>query len=369
MNRLVIGLLLTAGMSLLLINCSSDKNSTEACLHETTLNLDKGNYDAVLASTCANTMQKGAAYFGKAGFDIRSVINNFSETGSSSSSAGTQSDLNVYMTALVGKVDGTSLTYMDLAKSEYSSIPPTNGGYKDAQFYVSLVDAVKSLSLIKIVLPNILDANGDLNTACDKNSNSVPDDADATACALIAAAQISTGATVTCSGANYVRSTPVDLTLTTSATGTTVQGTYSGLIISMATGTGPTSGCSTIAPNPNNTTYKRLLYKDTTTGSYWVATTTTDICVDAIGNQWPCPIIQNNQPLDLVTALNDSLNSSLSSLSSSLTGTTGTDVQQAIIDIQAQACCNCTSTPCTACASTNVCTSQDIATYLQTYLQ
>jgi len=373
MNRLVIGLLLTAGISLLLVNCSSDKNSTEACLHETTLNLDKGNYDAVLASSCANAMQKGAAYFGKAGFDIKSVINNFSETGSIStsttSSTGTKNDLNIYMTALVGKVTGTSLTYMDDAKSQYSSIPPSNSGYKDAQFYVSLVDAVKSLSLIKIVLPNILDANGDLNTACDGNSNGVPDDADATACALMVSAPTFTTspppvtAVTSCSTGTTTYATVTHSTalLFSSLTGTTV---YDGLKIDITPiGTGTTVAC---IPTGTSTYYK-LLYKLTAAGEYAPATTTADLCTASDGSQWPCPIAQNGQPLDLVAALNESLNSSLISLSSSITGTTGTDVQQAITDIQAQACCGCVTTPCPACTSN--CTSLDVATYLQTNLQ
>ena len=53
--------------SLLPIASCSDKSSNEACLHETTSNLDKGNYAAVAQSPCADHLQKGAAYFGLAG--------------------------------------------------------------------------------------------------------------------------------------------------------------------------------------------------------------------------------------------------------------------------------------------------------------
>ncbi len=284
------------------------------------------------------------------------------------------------MTTLIPEVSEPVLNNLGLAKTNYCSATGgsistvskicsggsvTNPYYYDANFYISLVDTVQSLSLMRVVLPNILDANGNLNTACDKNANGVPDDGDATACALIAASNISAGTGLACDGATYVRSTPLDLTLTSAATGTVVVGTYSGLTISV-TGTGSTSGCTVTPPNPDNATYKRLLYKDNA-GLYWVATTSSDICRDASSNQWPCPIVQGGQPLDLVTAIDNSLTSAISSLDSSLTGTLSTDVQQAITDIKAQACCGCITTPCQPC--TTPCDSAAIADYLTNNLK
>jgi hypothetical protein len=376
MNRRLLHLFLAAGIMAVFFGCGN-KSSDQACIHQVTMNLDSGDYAAVLSSSCANDMQKGAAYFGLAGFDIHDIINNFSKTGVTSGSTTTASDLNVYMTALVTNASATSLTYMDNAVGEYSNVTTTSttgsytsDNYKDAQFYISLVDAVKSLTLIRLVVPNILDANGALNTSCDQNANGVPDDADATACALIASAIISSpsATTLSCTGATYVRSNPVDLIISDSL-GSVVTGTYSGLIITM-TGSGTISGCTTTGANPSPTSYKRLLYK-TATGQYSVATTTAAICHDNTinSNTWPCPIVQNNQPLDLVAAVNETLNSSVSSLNSSLTSSaTGTsDVQTAIQDIQGQACCGCTTSPCAPC--TTPCTSQDIANYLQTNLK
>ncbi len=377
MNKRLLYLFAAAGILALFFGCSS-KSSEEACIHTVTMNLDRGNYDAVLSSSCANDMQKGAAWFGKSGFDIKDVINNLSKTGTSSNSTSTQSDLNIYMTSLVTNASGTSLTYMDYAVNEYSGVTTTSGytsdNYKDAQFYISLVDAVKSLSLINLVLPNILDpTTGGLNTSCDLNSNGVPDDADATACALIASAIISEGATtLSCTGATYVQSTPVDLVIS-DPTGSTLAGSYSGLTITM-TGSGTISGCTTTGANPSPTVYRRLLYK-AAPGQYFVATTSNGICTGSDGLTWPCPIVQVDPttgqpaPLDLVTAVNGALSGSVSSLNSSLTSSaTGstTDVQQSITDIQAQACCGCTTTPCTACSTP--CTSQNIANYIQTNL-
>jgi len=53
MNKSLVGLAVILSVSLITIVSCSDKNSTEACLHEASMNLDSGNYDAVLASTCA----------------------------------------------------------------------------------------------------------------------------------------------------------------------------------------------------------------------------------------------------------------------------------------------------------------------------
>jgi len=374
MNIRLLYLFLAAGILAVFFGCTS-KNSDEACIHQVTMNLDRGNYDAVLAASCANDMQKGAAYFGLSGFDIHDVINNFSKTGVMSTTTTTQSDLSVYMSALVNNATGTSLTFMDDAVAAYSNVTTTSttgsytsDNYKDAQFYISLVDAVKSLSLIKLVIPNLLDPSGNLNTACDYNNNGVPDDGDATACALIAAARISTGSTQTCSGATYAPAAPADITLT-DPSGKPVPGTYSGLTINIT----QVAGGNAASCTPTGTTsYKKLLYKTTTApAQYWVATTTSDLCTGSDNNTWPCPVVQNNQPLDLVSAVDQTLTSSISSLNSSLTtaatGTSATDVQTAIQDIKGQACCGCTTTPCAPC--TTSCTSQDIANYIQTNLK
>lgn len=325
-------LLLSALALLLAVGCGADKNSNEACLYETTMSLDKGNYDAVLASSCADSMQKGAAYFGKAGYDVKDVINRFSEAKT------TTNDLDTYMNALTGKVTENTLTNIDSAKTEYSTIPSTSTQYKDAKFYISLVDAVKSLSLIKIVA----DSTG-LGTlsSCDINSNTVPDDADASSCALL----VSAGQSCTTAKATYVATGDLSIA---DQTGAVKAGTYKGLTIT-ATGTA-TSSCTGV--------YKKLLYKDSANPlyGYSVATTTSDSCTATDGTNWPCPIVQNGQPLDLVTAVDQSITSAISSMGQALpAGTTTTDVQQSITDIKTQAC-----------GTDQTCTSADIANYLQT---
>jgi hypothetical protein len=365
MNKSLVGLAVILSVSLITIVSCSDKNSTEACLHEASMNLDSGNYDAVLASTCAGAMDKGAAYFGKAGYSVTSVVNSFVDAGATGSGS-TQSDLNIYMTALVKSVSGASLDNLDKARDAYATVALGTDNYKPAQFNISIVLALKTLSLIRTVIPgDLVNPDGTLNKTCDVNINGVPDSADATACALLAASAINTGATPTCSGALVTRSTPTDISIYTDAALTTqVSGTYSGLTIRF---TGSlTTGCTT-------TTYNRLLYKNAT-GQYFAATTTSDLCYQPSSIQWPCPVTGVNQ--DLVTSIDNSINSAISSLNSAITAT-NTDVQNAINDIKSQAC----SSPCAAvcgvpatcplscqAGATIYCSSEDLSNYITTNL-
>jgi len=331
-NGLVCLFMLT-GLSLLFSGCNG-KNREEACVHQATMDLDAGRYDAVLASTCTDTLQRGAAYFGRAGFDTANVINTFVRTGTTSSPISTRSNLTIYMTSLIGMVTETSLADLDHATDEYAGIPALLDSYKDAQFYLSLAYTIKSLSLLKIISA---DAVGSLDTSCDINSNTNADGADASSCALIAASNISTGTTSTCSHAAYSPATPVDMSLTGK------NGAYGGLTITLE-GT-ETEACPVV--------FKKLLYRDAA-GLYWVAVTAPDQnCVDGDGNAWPCPLEQNGQPLDLVNAVDESLNGSVNAMDSSLTSTSG-EVQTSIRGVKTDACPGST------------CTSLDIAQYLQT---
>src|SRR5512139_2738749 len=100
----VLVLLLAAALS------CSNKDSPEACQYETTMNLDAHNYDAVLQSPCATTMQLAAAHFGKAGYDTRTVLNRFIDA----RSAAANRDLGVYMGALISKVTSPMLDNLSL---------------------------------------------------------------------------------------------------------------------------------------------------------------------------------------------------------------------------------------------------------------
>jgi len=300
----------------------ADESSQEACRYEVTRNLDSGNWDAVISSSCADSMQKGAAYLGRAGFDIKDVINRLSEAKDE------ENELDIYLKALVPKVTENTLTDLLNAKNEYSRIPESDYHYKDAQFYISLVETSYSLSLMKIVIDS--DGDGAISSTCDINGNGVPDDADAVSCALMASAGENCG-----SWASY--------TATGDITFEGKNGTYRGLTITIngsSSGTCPTE-------------YKKLLYKDD--GNYWLATTTSETCRASDNNDWPCPVEMDNNPLDFVTAIDDSLDKAIEFLDNALPGL-DEDVTQAIREIRDKAC------------GGNRCTSQEIADYIQRYL-
>jgi len=306
----------------------ADDSSQEACRYEVTKNLDSGNWDAVINSSCADSMQKGAAYFGRAGFDIKDVINRLSEASSE------EKDLNIYLKALVPKVTEQTLNDLSMAKSEYGKVTQGDPHYKDARFYISLVDTSNSLSLMKIVIDS--DGDGAISN-CDINGNGVPDDADATACALMASGQNNptSGNCGSSISANY---TATDITFKGKS------GTYRGLTINI-TGSGGT--CPT--------TYKNLLYKNKSDGKYYVATTS-GTCAAIKDGEWPCPIEQNGEPLDLVSAIDQSIDSALNSLGNALPSGVQEDVTQAINEIRQNAC------------GGDTCTSQEISNYIQNYL-
>lgn len=347
MNKLKMYVLLATSFSLLFLGCSK-KNSDEACQHETTMNLDSGNYDAVLASGCTDSMQRGAAYFGKAGFDVTNVLNRFIQTGVfSGPTVTTASHFTVYMTELVTKVTSSSLSDLDNSIRQYTSIPATADSFKDARFDLSIVDTVKGLSLLK----SVIDASGGLgtlNTTCDMNANGKPDEIDATSCALLTS--VSKPCVSVVSGVTTTLGTILPGNDISPVTFSNNSNTFTGLIISEM-GTGPNSTC----PSPNE--YRKLLFQPTGTTSWVVVTTTPQSCPDLQGRDWPCPILNpDGTPMDLVGAVDNSLNSALNALSSSITTTTN-DVQKAIQDIKAKAC------------PTGTCSSTDIANYLQTYQQ
>lgn len=368
--------LLAACVSLLLLGCGK-KSSDEACQHETTMNLDHGNFDEVLSSGCANALQRGAAWFGKAGFDIANVINRFSETSSDNNNnngnaignaSSSSSDLTVYMTALIGSVDENTLTFIDNSRTEYNDVHAGEDMYRDAQFYVSLVDLIKGLALMKMVIPNLVNDDGSLDKSCDRNNNEIPDEADATACALNAASNISLATALTCSGASYAPLAPVEITLTDPA-GQPVTGTYSGLIISIATSTNnPTPACAT-------TSYQRLLYKDAATNKFWVATTKSTWCANANSlESWPCPLTGAN--LDFVASFDTSINNAVNSLSTAVTSTSS-DVATSMNDIKNQACtsscinvCPGNTCPQSCLAGAEIyCSSGDLSNYIETNLK
>jgi hypothetical protein len=187
-----------------------------------------------------------------------------------------------------------------------------------------------------------------LNETCDKNDNQKPDEVDAMSCGLY------TAATETCPINTQVDHEVPGLTFTEKP-----GFAFRGLTISVS-GTGTNSAT---CANPNE--YKQILYWQTAVSpSSWTAVATdsgTLPCNGSDGGMWPCPIIQNGQPLDLVATIDSSLTNAVDSMNIALqpisgtTVTTSSDVQTGIQDLKTQAC------------PSDPCTSANIADYLQTY--
>jgi hypothetical protein len=309
----------------------SDKDSPEACQYATTMNLDAHNYDAVLQSPCATTMQLAAAHFGKAGYDTRTVINRFIDA----NSAAADRDLGVYMGSLVSKVTTPMLDNLSIADLRYASIPPSAGEYLDAQFVLSLVRAVRALAIIKAVINNT--GTGVLSE-CDINGNSIPDEADAVSCVLVSAGS-TTPTTDSCVFSAWTgTSNPEAADIVFSGQ----TGTYRGVTATLP-GT-PTGSCSA--------NYQKLLYLDPGTNTYRAAITV-GTCQASDAQMWPCP---SAAAQDFLSSFQADVSGSVSALDTSLTGTgsTASEVQQSIENIRTQAC-----------GADGVCTANDLANYIQ----
>lgn len=358
MKKLIIpAMLFVALLFMFLASCGKATDTTEACRHETMMNLDKGNYDAVLASTCADAMQIGAAWFGKAGFDMTNVINRFIDANDANQP---NSDLNIYMNSLTGHVTSNTINYLDNAKTSYNGVPDTEPGYRDAQFYSSLVDTLNALSILKL---GIQDASGSIDESCDLNNNGQADGIDATACALMLSygqtcASIATNPTIT-----YI--TVPDFIITKVDGMTDYPEMFTGLII--------TTGTVTTGTDPSCTgKYTKVQYTDAMSPSgLSLATVTQDKCTGTKDNPedlqglWPCPI-DNPNYLDFVKATDESLTTAMTSMDNSLVGDMGgvaPDVQQSINDIKAEACC--TDEPIGTDPTNCSCSSAELADYLQ----
>jgi hypothetical protein len=339
MKRIIVLLVAFAVIALVALLSCGDKGTPEACQYETSMNLDAGSYDAVLQSPCATSMQLAAAHFGRAGYDSRDVINRLIDA---KVSAG-QHDLGFYMSSLIRTVTLTSLGDLESAESLYASIGPSTDEYRDAQFLLGTVRAIKALALIK----TLMDALGaGTLSSCDINGNGVIDQADALSCALQAGVlpdPVSGSCLVTTSTATWNATSDIIFSGLT--------GTYRGLTVSLASA--PTASCQA--------DYRKLLYSNPATTTYDVALTTgTCEALAAAGRTdagaWPCPVTSS---IDFLAAFQANINGAVDALSTSLTGTgvTTSDVQQAILDIQSEAC-----------GTDGICTGTELSDYIQSHM-
>ena len=245
----------------------SDDDSMAACQRQVDLDLDSGNYDAVIASSCSNFMDMGAAYFGLAGFDITQVINTMIDSNESSASA-----LSVYTSELISNVSGQSLRYLELSGDNYALVTQANGYsenlVRDAEFYsIALVNTVSTFSVIKAAL----DPDGDgVVSECDINDNDNSDEVDVLSCSLL----ISSGAN--CASLLVSEDTATYPSLAFDG----YANLYNGVVITID---------AVIANAACPDSYNQLLY-DNGVGTS-VAVSSSDVCIDPAypAMQWMCP--------------------------------------------------------------------------------
>ncbi len=307
----VMSLFLITGCGSNMMEFAADDSSNEACLYEVSDDLNNSEWQDVLDSDCASHMQKGAAYFGAAGYDIADIIARMSDANDSAN------DTDTYLNDLVGIVTRSTLDNINNAILQYGLVP-AGPNKADADFYRDVfLRPVKSLANLKMIMDT---GTAGLDYNCDNNNNNEADEIDAAACAYLYAASEACAAGV-------VPTAPVAVTLPNTYTGT-----YTGLEITIA---GSDPDCET-------SKYYKLLY-DTNTK---VAVTTSEVCTDP----WMCPYEDNGEYVDSVVVLDEALTAANSALTEALDST----AQDAIEELRNDVC------------GGDTCTSEDIAAYLLT---
>lgn len=323
------------GISFFVISCGgsgnvfeplADKNSNESCKVEVSQNLDKGNYDAVISSSCASDFDKGAAYLGKAGFDIKNVVDRLIDGNKQGGDA-----IDLYVKALVPQVKPETLDYLDMAEFYYSKIQNSDG-----KFYTSITQSLKSLTLIKSVITSSgTGQDGDLNKECDLNNNGTPDDVDATACALELAGNGSISGTCSVSGITVSDKGDINIG------GQNYRGVHFEFNVSVPS-----------CPS----TYKKVYYK-ADDGNYYLATTSGE-CKDDNGETWPCPVKSENNK-DFVDVLDKNVESMVSNIQSAITNQKS-DIKESIEKIRDEIKSSCYDS-----LNYKQCISQQIANYIK----
>ncbi len=318
----------------------ADDSSTEACQYKASKDLDEGKYDAVIAAStsCANSMQKGAAYFGKAGYGITDIIDRMIEANDEQND---EENINLYLKNLVSTVTNASLASLDSSVAEYQSVidagVATDRDVIDAKFYRDVfINPMRGLANLKA----IIDPDGDgIFSDCDINSNDTPDEIDATSCTLVRTAQANCS-TLTDNGSPYIASSTTEaVDFSVAGNPVTLAKTYTGVTVTLV-GTA-TASCPAV--------YKRL---NNSTNTISVTTTSED-CTDTDGDQWKCPYESGGASVDVVGVLTDALNNAETALNNVVSGES--EIDDAVAELKEEIC-----------GSDNTCTNTEVSDYLQT---
>jgi hypothetical protein len=160
---------------LIMFSGCSDKDSANACSYEISQALDKKDYDNVINNTnsCSGfsedekNMNLGAAYFGKAGYTVTSLVSDLA-----SGDSGNESGSDLFLKSFAKKGSQNSYDNLVLSEDFYTSIIPSSSCIgvgvltqleKDACFNIGLVQMARGASTIALLFSN----ENDLDTWLD----------------------------------------------------------------------------------------------------------------------------------------------------------------------------------------------------------
>ncbi len=337
------------------------EDSKEAYRYEILKALDSGDYDKVIEllenqekyqkafSKDELNLNLAAAYIGKAGYDVNTIINDIIETDSEGDA------FKIFAQAISNKASGNAIKYLNKALEKYLSIlngvscdtPDNLTDYqKDACFLKGLIETAKGTNSLVLIIEENPDERADTIekwvkgvqtcTEDDRNANSIPDEIDATACAIEYA---NNG---TCSIPNTTLST-------SSVTFTDGNSNFNYTLLTIQIN--PDSTCTGIT---TGTFYKLVLNTDVVlTDGY--CDTNFNPCQSPDGvTCFPCPVVQDTTNLTVEDTIVDTINTGVDSVISSLPEDVKSDVEQNLQEFKREIClaspsdCLCDGVQCTS---------------------
>ena len=332
----------------------NDDSTPEACQFEVSQALDKGNYDYVIQKlssdpTCGGAyseqegkIQLAAAYIGKAGFDIPTLISDIIRAGAEDNNSNPNKDnYSLFVQALAKRVSGSTLEYLEKADNLYNEISKNyNCGdtstlqvapdiIKDACFYSGLVSTAKATSSISLLIAGdeidpekfsdivekwVSGESAALTCEEDANQNNIPDTVDASACALQYSASLSDGDSTNDSipyncdntGSIQINSKEDNITFTKNSKN------YTFTLINININS--SGDCN------NTNMYKRLIYNIAlgTSNAIYTTAVTNGYCYTDFTNFgcnpktdescYPCPVITESKPASTVDSVIETIN-------------------------------------------------------------
>ncbi len=354
MKKLVVSIFCSA---IFLYGCKDD-NSLNAYRYEVLKALDSGNYDKVIQLLQKDNYKKAfsneelninlaAAYIGKAGYDVSSILNDILDTDVDADG------FKVFSQAISKKASGKSLMYLSKAIEKYSEIlqnvscedkQSLTELQKDACFLKGLVETAKGTnSFVLAIEDNPQERAGTLEkwiegvNPCsqdDINANNVPDDLEATACAIEYANN----------GSCYIDNGSFS---TSSIAFSKEENTYNYTLLKI-----DINSDITCSQTDTNTFYRLISGTDVViTDGY--CDLDLQPCSEPDGiDCFPCPIIDNQQNITVEDTIVETINNGVDTIISIIPEDQRSDIEENLREFKEEICipspshCLCDNVPC-----------------------